>query len=140
MTRKDYIAIAAAIRATQDRIRIEAQTLVDVRKQEYADRFQPDQRAAIEHSRDVQLRGVRRTAAHIADALKEDNPAGFDPSLFLKNCGYGATTMNPRDPALDLRPLPGEEIDSRKAWAQREETERLPRRFPGGAQSGWSPN
>jgi hypothetical protein len=55
----------------------------------------------------AQLRGVRRAAAHICDALAADNPR-FDPTQFLKACGYGATSMNPRDPALDLRPLPDE--------------------------------
>lgn len=85
MTRKDYIAIAAAIRAAQTRINLSTSAWMtsDIKRE--------------------QLRGVRRAAAHIADELQKDNPKGFDPSLFLINCGYGATTMNPRDPALDLR-------------------------------------
>jgi hypothetical protein len=83
MTRKDYEIIAAAIKATQDRI-IET-TAGAVVAQE-------------------QLRGVRRTAAHLADALAKENPR-FDAGRFLTACGYGATTMNPTDPALDLRPL-----------------------------------
>lgn len=38
---------------------------------------------------DAQLRGVRRAAAHMADALGRDNPR-FDAALFLKAAGYGA--------------------------------------------------
>lgn len=76
MTRKDYVNIAAAILATQ--VRIKAQC-------SYAD--------TDEHKRDTdqQLRGVRRVAAHLADFLRDDNPRGFDPVMFLKNCGYGGT-------------------------------------------------
>ena len=92
MTRKDYVLLAAAIVATQERIK--AQHQAEGTNDAYA-RMQD------------QLRGVRRAAAHICDALAKDNPR-FDPTMFLKACGYGATTMNPRDPALDLRPLPGE--------------------------------
>ena len=96
MTRKDYVLIAAAIVATQDRIKADP-TIHSV------------------NTRDDQLRGVRRTAAHLCDALAKDHPprhdgtGGFRPDVFLKACGYGGTTMNPRDPALDLRPLPGEQ-------------------------------
>lgn len=67
MTRKDYILIAKAIADTQERIRPIGN---------------PDMR-------DNQLRGVRRTAAHLADALAQDNPR-FDPATFLTACGYGA--------------------------------------------------
>lgn len=100
MTRKDYVLIAAAIVATQDQIK--ADRNVSLPNDNYP--------------RDTQLRGVRRAAAHICDALKADNPpradgGGFNATVFLKACGYGGTTMNPRDPALDLRPLPGEEGD-----------------------------
>lgn len=91
MTRKDYIAIAAAIAATNSRI------MYGLKSSAYADRGLREQE---------QLRGVRRAAAHLADFLKRDNPKGFDPALFLTNCGYGSTSMNPSDPALDLRPLP----------------------------------
>jgi len=70
MTRKDYINIAAAILATQARIK-------------------NDHRIEDIDTERNQLRGVRRTAAHIADFLQDDNPAGFDPALFLTNCGYG---------------------------------------------------
>lgn len=91
MTRKDYINIAAAILATQTRIR---------------------NRAGDPHEAELQLRGVRRTAAHLCDFLAADNPKGFNPTLFLVNCGYGPTTMNPRNPALDLRPLPDEEREN----------------------------
>lgn len=83
MTRKDYELIAAATRKA--RARIETTMSGDVREN--------------------QLRGIRRHAATIADALAADN-AAFDIGRFLTACGYGATTMNPRDPALDLRPLP----------------------------------
>lgn len=69
MTRKDYIAIAGAIRATQERIRYSNGDSSPIR--------------------DQQLRGVRRAAAHLADALAEDNPR-FDPARFLKECGYGS--------------------------------------------------
>jgi hypothetical protein len=126
MTRKDYVNLAAAIRATQERIEA-TQGLASVRERHIYD----------------QLRGVRRTAAHICDALAADNPR-FDAARFLSECGYGPRTMNPRDPALDLRPLPGEpgagetkhwadyaredHEASRKAWAAREETVRQPRR------------
>jgi hypothetical protein len=89
MTKKDYILLANAIVATRHRIN--------------------DQlcHANSSFKREEQLRGVRRAAAHIADVLKSDNPA-FDAGHFLTACGYGTTTMNPTDPALDLRPLPGE--------------------------------
>lgn len=96
MTRKDYINIAAAILATQTRIRNDARGTSDM---DAAD------------ARDYQLRGVRRAAAHLAEFLADDNPR-FDQGRFLTACGYGATTMNPRDPALDLRPLPD---DGRRA-------------------------
>jgi hypothetical protein len=128
MTRKDYINIATAIRATQDRI---------------SHNFRTADEELYGRDRDQQLRGVRRTAAHICDVLAADNPR-FDAARFLSECGYGPTTMNPRDPALDLRPLPGEpgagetkhwadyaredHEASREAWAAREETVRQPRR------------
>jgi hypothetical protein len=70
MTRKDYVNIAAAIRLTQKRI-----TLTESTSQA---------------KRSEQLRGVRRAAAHLADALKADNPR-FDAARFLTACGYGAT-------------------------------------------------
>jgi hypothetical protein len=85
MTRKDYVLLANAV--NQARLRIGN-----------------DQSVRIEECPAMQ-RGVRRAAAHICDALAADNP-NFKPGVFLKACGYGATTMNPRDPALDLRPLP----------------------------------
>lgn len=87
MTRKDYILLAKAISDTQDRIRNNVGGDGDYTK--CGD----------------QLRGVRRVAAHLADALAADNPR-FDAGRFLTACGYGATTMNPSDPALDQCPLP----------------------------------
>lgn len=94
MTRKDYVLIAAAIVTTQERIK--------------ANRFYQQDGTIYPADQDEQLRGVRRTAAHLCDALAKDNP-NFDGTVFLKACGYGPMTMNPRDPALDLRPLPGGE-------------------------------
>lgn len=88
MTRKDYVLLAKAISDTQERIRSIAKESADT---------------------GTQLRGVRRAAAYICDALAADN-LRFDQTMFLKACGYGATTMNPRDPALDLRPLPGDAL------------------------------
>lgn len=71
MTRKDYINLSNAIRATNERINDNrgAWMTSDVRKE--------------------QLRGVRRAAAAICDALADDNPRGFDQVQFLKACGYG---------------------------------------------------
>lgn len=68
MTKKDYELIAKAIRDTQARINagsIAKNSLLD------------------------QLRGVRRTAAHLSDALAVENPR-FDAGRFLAACGYGA--------------------------------------------------
>jgi hypothetical protein len=98
MTRKDYVLLAKAIRDTQERI-----------KSQFEERRRADELNLVDPRIPLtaQLRGVRRAAAHICDALAADNPR-FDPTQFLKACGYGATSMNPRDPALDLRPLPDE--------------------------------
>ena len=69
MQRKDYQLIVDAIVATQQRI-------------EASDTgWGADTQS--------QLRGVRRTAAHLADALGSTNPR-FDKTRFLKACGYGA--------------------------------------------------
>lgn len=100
MTRKDYVLIAAAIVTTQDRIKAQFE-------QQINGCTSPTKSEQLEQLQDEQLRGVRRTAAHLCDALAKDNPR-FSSTQFLKACGYGGTTMNPRDPALDLRPLPGE--------------------------------
>ena len=99
MSRKDYILLAAAIKATQARIEQAYQDFKDAPNVE----GQCLQFDMISHK--AQLRGVRRAAAHLADALGKDNER-FDAGRFLTACGYGATTMNPTDPALDLRPLP----------------------------------
>lgn len=99
MTRKDYVLIAAAVVATQDRIKTQHAIVA----------------GAITDEGKEQLRGVRRTAAHLCDALAKDNPT-FDQRRFLTACGYGGTTMNPRDPALDLRPLPGEEDEPPRGY------------------------
>ena len=69
MTRKDYQLIADAIVATQQRIKAD-------------DTYTQGEQQS-------QLRGVRRTAAHLADALGSTNPR-FDTTRFLKACGYGA--------------------------------------------------
>lgn len=69
MTRKDYVNIAAAILATQTRIKGDLM-LRDKEEEKH------------------QLRGVRRTAAALADFLAEDNPR-FDAQQFLTACGYG---------------------------------------------------
>lgn len=74
MTRKDYILIAKAITDTQARIRASCEA---------------DHRERRDGGQENQLRGVRRVAAHICDALAADNPR-FDPVTFLKACGYGA--------------------------------------------------
>lgn len=75
MTRKDYILIAKAITDTQKRINEHHADLVGTRLD--------------------MLKGVRKAAAHLADALAADNPR-FDSTVFLTACGYGATSMNPR--------------------------------------------
>lgn len=68
MTRKDYVLLAKTVAETSDRIRRDfVLDPAEVRNQ---------------------LRGVRRTAAHFADALAKENPR-FDPVVFLKACGYG---------------------------------------------------
>jgi hypothetical protein len=100
MTRKDFILISSAIRATNERIKAENSHLTAYEATD-------------------QLRGVRRAAAHIADALTKENPT-FDAGRFLTDCGYGGTTMNPRDPALDLRPLPEPQGNGRWRVSQEE--------------------
>lgn len=65
MTRKDYELIAKAINDTRLRIGDD-----------------------LGHNPE-QNRGVRRAAAHLADALAQDNPR-FDAQRFLTACGYGA--------------------------------------------------
>ncbi len=67
MSTKYYSMVAAAIRATQERI---------------------FGNGGNEHTLE-QLRGVRRTACHISQAFAENNP-NFDQVRFLKQCGYGA--------------------------------------------------
>ena len=125
MTRKDYVLLAKAISDTQERIR---RTFRSADEELYG------------RDRDQQLRGVRRTAAHICDALAADNPR-FDAGQFLSACGYGATkgptpwteTMG-TDPAAELAKKLDAQSDpheaSRKAWREREETVREPRRAP----------
>ena len=73
MTRKDYINIAAAILATQTRIKAEYEGL--------------DRMGRAMHFATV---GVRRTAEHLAEFLADDNPR-FDKARFLTACGYGAS-------------------------------------------------
>jgi hypothetical protein len=111
MTRKDYINLSNAIRATNDRIRNE-------RDEKLAQPGLPHVTVQlIKDRRDEQLRGVRRAAAAICDALADDNPR-FDQSQFLKACGYGGV-VRATQPA-----------DTRQAWREREETDRQPRRLP----------
>lgn len=86
MTRKDYVNIAAAILATQTRIKNAIGT---------------------DEEKTSQLRGVRRTAAHLCDFLADDNPHHFDKALFLTNCGYGGESAKEAVHNTDLRPLPG---------------------------------
>ncbi len=74
MTRKDYELIAKAIRDTQARIQND--------HVQYSETFLMAQR-------DDKLRGVRRTATHLAVELLADNPA-FNQQRFLTACGYGA--------------------------------------------------
>lgn len=67
MTKKDYERLAKAVLDTQARI-IQDETVHGL-------------------IADAQLRGVRRTAAHLADALKAENDR-FDTVRFLKACGF----------------------------------------------------
>jgi hypothetical protein len=76
MTRKDFLMLSTAIRATVDRIEVE----------DGQDIFVDPQIV------DAQLRGVWRTAAHIADALLAEHGARFDAQRFLIDCGFGGTT------------------------------------------------
>jgi hypothetical protein len=66
-----YGRIAGAIRATRDRIGDTTELCSEEQKQ--------------------QLRGVRRTAAHIADAFANADP-DFNVYDFLRLCGYGEPT------------------------------------------------
>jgi hypothetical protein len=90
MTRKDYVLIAAAIVATQDRIKARANEGQSLTKT---------------HDAEMQLRGVRRTAAHLADALAADNP-NFDAARFLKACGYSGTTDERARAWREGKPIP----------------------------------
>jgi hypothetical protein len=121
MTRKDYINIAAAIRATQARINADFE-------QRLRKRFEQNGWEQLDNDKQEQLRGVRRAAAHLADFLADDNPR-FDQGRFLTECGYGGTGKHltavgrAAQSALDI-------AASREAWAKREETERAPRPIP----------
>lgn len=90
MTRKDFLLLSSSIAAAVKAIETEARALVDARKEEYGSAYRPDQTAAIHASRDRQLRGVRRTAAHIVDAIYVEQGNRFDVVRFLKDCGFGA--------------------------------------------------
>jgi hypothetical protein len=78
MTRRDFIMLSSALYATKQRIMDDALLTAEQKIN--------------------QLRGVRRAACHIADAIAEDNPT-FDMQRFLTDCGYGATppAYRPRD-------------------------------------------
>lgn len=67
MTRKDFLLLSSAINATRARI---LNATMD------------------ETTRAQQLRGVRRTAAHIADAIFEEQGSRFDVVRFLNDCGF----------------------------------------------------
>jgi hypothetical protein len=81
MTRRDFIMLSTALRAAHARINDDQSLNND------------------NYERTAQLRGVRRAAAAIADAITKDNPT-FDARRFLTDCGYGATAgpaYRPRD-------------------------------------------
>ena len=71
MTRRDFIMLSDAVRATIERIKADTDD-------------------ALLPSIQFQLRGVRRLACHIADVVAEDNPT-FDMQRFFLDCGYGGT-------------------------------------------------
>lgn len=104
MTRKDYIAIANAIRATNQRIRDDRNIKINVRMRD-------------------QLRGVRRAAAALADALADDNPRGFDAQVFLRNCGYAGEVRatQPVDPLRVRKDRAGLNLQEQLARARRGE-------------------
>ena len=91
MTRRDFIMLSKAL--YEAKARINADLLLSAEQ------------------KSNQLRGVRRTACHIADAIAEDNPT-FDMQRFLVDCGYGASAPaeRPRDmddagqPVISLPP------------------------------------
>lgn len=109
MTRKDFILISSAIRATQERIKAIRDEMIAERKAQYGERFNEEQRVNITLSHDAQLRGVRRAAAHICDALVAECGRAFDQGRFLTDCGYGAMAIDPvgelRGDGI-LKPLP----------------------------------
>jgi hypothetical protein len=57
--------------------------------------------------KEAQLRGVRRAAAHLTDALKDE--PGFDPTRFLSACGYGASIQG----AVPIEQLPEMQAQTR---------------------------
>lgn len=71
MTRKDFLLISGAVAATKQRI-------------ETDNKLTPEEAVA-------QLRGVRRTAAHLADALLGEHGDRFDVSRFFDDCGFGGS-------------------------------------------------
>jgi hypothetical protein len=85
--------VAAAIAATKQRIR---------------EQTRPDN-AMERRDEDMMLRGVRRAAAHIADAFQAQG--GIDPAAFLKACGYGAETL----PEISAATRHGDPDTSRQA-------------------------
>ena len=89
MTRKDYVNLAEAVRAAQGRI---AKDIA------YSD-----------EQLTQQLRGVRRLAASICDTLMADNPKGFDPVIFLRNCGYGVRNMREARDVMGHAPIRDED-------------------------------
>ena len=81
MTRRDFIMLSKALSDCRERIKSQGFN------NELEQQAQRDK-----------LAGVRKAAAHIADAIREDNPT-FDAQRFLVDCGYGGTgpAYRPRD-------------------------------------------
>lgn len=76
MTRKDFLLLSSSIKATLDRVEADYNTgsvSIDML--------------------DFQRRGIRRAAAHIANAIYVEQGSRFDVVRFLKDCGFGATTI-----------------------------------------------
>jgi hypothetical protein len=82
MTQKDFVILAKALLTARNRI---VADFLDQR----ASTIDGTVKMVLAQSEADQLRGVRRTAAHLADALYADNKR-FDRQRFLTAAGYGA--------------------------------------------------